>query len=49
MFEVSKLKNYQALNTPSHPFSKMNENEIEEYFVKLTKQIHDIFNKENSL
>lgn len=49
LFDESKLGKYQALNTPSHPFSKMNENEVDEYFVKLVRQIHNIFKKEDSI
>lgn len=41
-FEKSKLGKYQALNTPSLPFSKMSENEIDEHLVELIKKIHKI-------
>lgn len=36
--EIEQLNRYQALNPPSRPVSKMNENEREELYVNLVKQ-----------
>jgi len=41
-FEGSKLEKYQALNSPSHPLSKMSEDDVDEHLVKLTRKIHKI-------
>lgn len=41
-FKKLKFGNYQALNSPSTPFSKLSENDVEEYFVKLSEEILEI-------
>jgi hypothetical protein len=44
--EFPKLSQYQAMNNPNHPVSKMDENEREELFVNLVRQTKKILNKD---
>jgi len=38
-FELSKLSEYQALNSPNHPVSKMDENGVEELWASTVRQV----------
>ncbi|HIC8924096.1 TPA: leucine-rich repeat domain-containing protein, partial [Elizabethkingia anophelis] len=44
MFNKSKLSEYQALNSPTTPLSKLTENDVEEYLVKLSEEIYALLN-----
>ncbi|MCD8401279.1 toll/interleukin-1 receptor domain-containing protein [Tenacibaculum finnmarkense] len=44
--EFNDLNKYQAMNPPSKPISKMNENEKEELFVNLVRQTKKILDKQ---
>lgn len=43
------LKQYQTMNPPSLPVSKMDNNEVEELYVNLVKQTKQILDKENGV
>lgn len=43
--EVNELNQYQAMNPPSNPVSKMNENEKEELYVNLVRQTKRILDE----